>query len=279
MTFVESVFLGIIQGVTEFLPVSSDGHLQIGSAIVGMTDPSQNLGFTVLVHVATVLASLIVFRKEVLWLVKGVLKFSWNEETKYFSLIVLSTIPVIIVGLFFEDEVEQLFGANLTLTGAMLLVTAALLIFSGFAKSGKKEVGPKEAVVMGLGQALAVLPGLSRSGTTISTALVMGVDREKATRFSFLMVIIPILGKAALDLKDLLFGDDVTKMAVSTTQAIGTAELVTAFITSFIVGIIACSLLVTIVKKNKFHWFGFYCIVVGIIAILVGEGIISSAVK
>lgn len=274
MTFGESVFLGAIQGVTEFLPVSSDGHLQIGSAIVGMTDPSQNLGFAVLVHVATVLASLIVFRREVLWLLKGLLQFKWNEETRYFSLLMISAIPVVIVGLFFVEEVEKLFGANLTLTGSMLLVTAGLLLFTAFAPKREKEVGLIEAILMGIAQALAVLPGLSRSGSTISTALVLGVDREKATRFSFLMVIMPILGKAALDLKDLLF-DEPAAMAVHASAEIGTTAMVTAFLTSFIVGILACSLLVTVVKRNKFHWFGFYCIAVGIVAILVGQGIIG----
>lgn len=275
MTFFESLFLGIIQGVTEFLPVSSDGHLQIGAALLGMTDPSQNLGFTVLVHVATVLAAIVVFRNEIGWLLKGLLKFSWNEETKYSFLLIISAVPVVIVGLFFMDNVEELFGANLKLTGFGLLGTAAVLFFTLLAPLGKKEVGLLPALIMGIAQALAVLPGLSRSGTTIASAMVMGIDKEKATRFSFLMVMIPILGQAALDVKDLVFPDHQAKMAPGTLEALGAMPLIVAFITSFVVGILACTLLLNIVRKNKIHYFGYYCVAMAVVCLLVGYGVIT----
>lgn len=200
MNWFEALVLGLVQGLTEYLPVSSSGHLAIGAYLFGING-EDNLTFTIMVHVATVLSTLVILWKEIDWILKGLFKFQMNEETKYALNIVISMIPVGIVGVFFKDKVEEVFGSGLLIVGCMLLVTAVLLTFSYFAKPRQKEnISPLHAFIIGLGQALAVLPGLSRSGTTIATGLLLGDKKEKMAQFSFLMVIPPILGEALLDL-------------------------------------------------------------------------------
>lgn len=200
MNWIEALVLGLIQGLTEYLPVSSSGHLAIGAHLFGING-EDNLAFTIMVHVATVLSTLVILWKEIDWILKGLFKFQMNEETKYALNIVISMIPVGIVGVFFKEQVEEIFGSGLLIVGCMLIVTAILLTFSYFAKPRQKEnISPLHAFIIGLGQALAVLPGLSRSGTTIATGLLLGDKKEKMAQFSFLMVIPPILGEALLDL-------------------------------------------------------------------------------
>ena len=199
MDWLQALVLGLLQGLTEYLPVSSSGHLTIGSYLFGLNG-EDNLAFTVVVHVATVLSTLVVLWKEIDWILKGLFKFKMNDETKYFINILISMIPVGIVGVFFKDQVEEVFGSGLLIVGCMLLVTAALLVFSYYARPRQREnISPLHAFIIGLAQAVAVLPGLSRSGSTIATGLLLGNKKEKLAQFSFLMVIPPILGEALLD--------------------------------------------------------------------------------
>ena len=200
MDALQAFILGLIQGLTEYLPVSSSGHLTIGSYLFGLEDGESNLMFTIVVHVATVLSTLVILWKEVVWLFKGVLKFKWNDEMKYFVNILISMIPVGIVGVFFKDTVEEFFGSGLFLVGLMLFLTASLLAFAYFAKPRQKEnISKLDAFIIGLAQACAVMPGLSRSGSTIATGLLLGNKKENLAQFSFLMVIPPIVGEALLD--------------------------------------------------------------------------------
>ena len=199
MNSLEALVLGLLQGLTEYLPVSSSGHLTIGSTLFGMTG-EESLSFTILVHVATVLSTLVILWKEIVWLLKGLFQFRWNKETKYVVNILISMIPVGIVGLFFKDTVEEIFGSGLLIVGIMLLVTASLLAFAYYAKPRQKEtISKKDAFIIGLAQACAVMPGLSRSGSTIATGLILGNKKENLAQFSFLMVIPPILGEALLE--------------------------------------------------------------------------------
>ena len=200
MTWFEALILGLIQGLTEYLPVSSSGHLAIGSALFGI-EGEENLAFTIIVHVATVLSTLVILWKEIEWIFKGLFKFQMNDETRYVINIIVSMIPIGIVGVFFKDKVEAIFGSGLLVVGFCLLVTALLLSFSYYYKPRQKEkISLKDAFIIGLSQACAVLPGLSRSGTTIATGLLLGNSKEKLAQFSFLMVIPPILGEALLTL-------------------------------------------------------------------------------
>lgn len=191
MDWLQALFLGIVQGLTEYLPVSSSGHLTIGAALFGINGEN-NLTFTVAVHVATVLSTIVILWKEIAWIFKGLFQFRMNSETNYVINILISMIPIGIVGLFFKDYVEDIFGAGLLIVGCMLLMTAALLAFSYYAKPRQKEnISRKDAFIIGLAQALAVLPGLSRSGSTIATGLLLGDRKDKLAQFSFLMVIPP----------------------------------------------------------------------------------------
>ncbi len=257
MNNIEAFVLGLLQGFTEFLPVSSSGHLEIGKALL-KTDIKEDLTFTIVVHAATVLSTIVVFRKEIAKLFSGLFKIQWNDETQYVAKLVVSMIPVGIVGLFFKDVVEGLFGNGLMLVGAMLLVTALLLTFANFAKPREKNISFKDAFIIGVSQAIAVLPGLSRSGTTIATGLLLGNKKEYVAQFSFLMVLVPILGES---LKDLISGD----IAASAT---GTTPLLIGFITAFISGFIACSWMINLVKRSKLIYFAIYCAVVGILTII-----------
>ncbi len=260
MSIWQAVILGLIQGLTEFLPVSSSGHLAIGRDLLGV-DAAGDLVFEVAVHAATALAIIIVFRKEILRLLGGFFKFKYNEETDYILKIVVSMIPVFIVGVFFKDYVESLFS-SLMVVGFALVATAALLFLSGRYGSAEGKITYGKAFIIGLGQALAVIPGLSRSGTTISTGLLCGVSRETVAQFSFLMVLVPILGEAFLD----LIGGDMVS------SSIGAAPLAIGFMTAFASGLFACKAMIALVRKARLDWFALYCAVVGAIVIICSLG-------
>lgn len=263
MDWLEALILGLIQGLTEYLPVSSSGHLAIGAKLFGLSG-EENLAFTVAVHVATVLSTLVILWKEIVWLFKGFFKFKWNDEMKYIVNILISMIPVAIVGFLFKDTVEEIFGSGLLIVGICLLVTAALLAFAYFAKPRQKEkISMLDAFVIGIAQAVAVLPGLSRSGSTIATGLLLGNKKEKLAQFSFLMVIPPILGEALLDVLKMFKGS-----ADATTSSIGFLPLAVGFITAFVVGCLACKWMINIVKKGKLIWFAVYCAIVGLVSII-----------
>ncbi|PQJ20231.1 undecaprenyl-diphosphatase UppP [Nonlabens tegetincola] len=260
MELVDAIILGVIQGLTEFLPVSSSGHIELGKAILDtqVQDPDENLLFTVLVHFATALSTIIVFRKDIFELFKGIFQFKWNEEFLFALKIVLSMIPAVIVGLFFEEQLESLFSGNVLLVGFMLIITGLLLFLAGKARDTNKNVSWKDAVIIGVSQAIAMLPGISRSGATISTSVLLGNDRTKAARFSFLMVVPLIFGKIA---KDLLGG----KIEFQADQNL---PLIAGFIAAFVTGWIACKWMIKLVKKAKLHYFSYYCFAVGLIAII-----------
>lgn len=257
MDWIEALILGIVQGLTEYLPVSSSGHLAIASNFFGING-EDSLMFTVAVHVATVLSTLVMLWKEIDWILKGLFKFEMNAETKYALNILVSMIPVGIVGLFFKDKVEEAFGSGLLVVGVMLLVTAVLLIFSYYARPRQKErLSLRDAFVIGLAQACAVMPGLSRSGSTIATGLMLGNKKEMLAQFSFLMVIPPILGEALLDILKAVKGADVM-------GGVGMLPLCVGFMAAFISGCFACKLMINIVKKGKLVYFGIYCAIVGL---------------
>jgi undecaprenyl-diphosphatase len=265
MSWLEALILGLVQGLTEYLPISSSGHLAIGSALFGVNG-EDNLAFTVAVHVATVLSTIVILWREIVWIFQDLFKGKWNEGTRYIVNILISMIPVAIVGFFFKDKVEAIFGSGLLVVGCCLLVTAALLAFSYFAKPRQREhISPFHAFVIGIAQALAVLPGLSRSGSTIATGLLLGNKKEKLAQFSFLMVIPPILGEALLDVKDM-----VTEGAEATLGGnISLGVLAVGFIAAFLAGCAACKWMINIVRRGKLIWFALYCAVVGLAAIIV----------
>ena len=263
MNELQAFLLGVIQGLTEYLPVSSSGHLSILSNMMDVSG-ADNLAFTVAVHVATVLSTLVIFWKQIVWIFRDLFKFSWNEGTRYAALIVLSMIPVGIVGVFFKDMVEEVFGSGLLIVGCMLLLTAVLLTFSYYAKPRQKEkISMADAFIIGLAQACAVMPGLSRSGSTIATGLLLGDKKERLAQFSFLMVIPPILGEALLD---------VLKMAKSGVASvmgdISVSALAIGFVAAFVFGCLACRWMVDIVKRGKLIYFAVYCAVVGVATIV-----------
>ena len=262
MDWIQALILGIIQGLTEYLPVSSSGHLAIGQALFGMSDGEDNLMFTVAVHVATVLSTLVVLWSEIEWIVKGIFKFEMNDEMKYALNILVSMIPVGIVGLFFKDQVEEIFGSGLLVVGFCLLITASLLTFSYYARPRQKEhISWKDALVIGIAQAVAVLPGVSRSGSTIATGIMLGNKKEKLAQFSFLMVIPPILGEALLDVMKAMKGEAVM-------GNIETVPLIVGFVAAFISGCLACKWMINIVKRGKLIYFGIYCAIIGVVTIL-----------
>ena len=263
MEWFEALILGVIQGLTEYLPVSSSGHLAIGANLFGLSG-EENLTFTVAVHVATVLSTIVILWKEIVWLFTDLFKWKWNEGTKYIVNILISMIPVAVVGFLFKDKVEAIFGSGLLVVGICLMVTASLLAFSYWAKPRQREhISPLHAFIIGIAQALAVLPGLSRSGSTIATGLLLGNKKERLAQFSFLMVIPPILGEALLDVKDM------AEMGISQAMAgISTLSLAVGFIAAFVCGCLACKWMINIVKKGKLIWFALYCAVVGLTTII-----------
>ena len=260
MSWIEAIILGIVQGLTEFLPVSSSGHLAIGKVLFGIE--TSDLSFEVIVHAATVMATIVVFWKDIVALLQGLFKWKMNAETRYILLILLSMIPVFIVGMFFKDYVESIFGSGLLVVGIALIVTALLLFLSETltARRGSEggKVTWKSALWMGLAQAVAVIPGLSRSGSTIATGLLCGVKKEEVTRFSFLMVLVPILGEAFLDVVGGDFGQ----------STVGTLPLALGFVAAFLSGLFACKVMIAIVKKAKLKWFALYCVLVGLACLI-----------
>lgn len=266
MSWWEALILGIIQGLTEFLPVSSSGHLEIGQALLG-TAGEENLTFAIVVHTATVLSTLVILWHEVAKLFRGTFTtLKWNTEKDYVAKIFVSMIPVFIVGMFFKDQVEAFFGNGLLLVGICLIITAILLWLSEFLTKRMNTTGHeityRDAIIIGCAQAVAVLPGLSRSGTTIATGLLCGVKKESVAQFSFLMVLIPILGEAFLDLLKLIGGE----MTIS----IDRLPLVVGFVAAFLTGCFACRFMINIVRRQKLIYFAIYCLCVGIFAIVYG---------
>lgn len=264
MSWLDALILGIVQGLTEFLPVSSSGHLEIGQALLG-TAGEDNLTFAVIVHAATVLSTLVVLWREVARLFQGTFTtLRWNEEKDYVAKILVSMIPVFVVGMFFKDQVEAFFGNGLLLVGICLLITAFLLALSEWLQKKRQttghEVGYKDAFIIGLAQACAVLPGLSRSGTTIATGLLCGVKKESVAQFSFLMVLIPILGEAFLDLLKLMQGE--------ITSELGIVPAVVGFLAAFATGCLACRFMLEVVRRQRLVWFAVYCAIVGLVTII-----------
>ncbi|MCQ2343788.1 MAG: undecaprenyl-diphosphate phosphatase [Paludibacteraceae bacterium] len=264
MNWLEATILGLIQGLTEFLPVSSSGHLTIGQQLLGLnTSAADNLLFDIVVHAATVLSTIVILWNEISQLFVGTFTTTkWNYEKEYVAKIFLSMIPVFVVGMFFKDEVENLFGSGLLLVGICLTITALLLAFAYYAKPRiKKNITWLDAFVIGIGQAVAVLPGLSRSGTTIATGLLLGDRKEQVAQFSFIMVLIPVLGQALLSALDIV--KDSTAIA-----GIGVAPIVAGFIAAFIAGSFACKFMIELVKRGKLIWFAWYCLIIGLIVII-----------
>ena len=280
MNWLEALILGLIQGLTEFLPVSSSGHLMIGQRLLGtQLEGGEDLLFVVLVHAATVLATIVVFRRQIWGLLKDFFRFQYNDGTDYILKIGLSMVPVMIVGLFFKDQVEALFS-SMTVVGVCLLVTSLLLFLSDHynrlkglccgacpakgsetadpANGARNGISWWQAFVIGLGQSLAVLPGLSRSGTTISTGLLSGVKRSEVAQFSFLMVLVPILGEVFLD---------VMKGDIFSTQ-VGASALICGFVAAFISGLFACRVMIALVKKARLSWFALYCALAGLLTLI-----------
>lgn len=260
MSIWEAIILGVIQGLTEFLPVSSSGHIEIGQALLGTESlKEQEELLSVVLHAATALATIIVFWKDIVTILQGLVDKTDDKQRKFSLYIIVSMIPAAIVGVFFDDLLEQLFEGQILLVCAMLLLTGALLLFAERAKIKEEEpLTLWKALIIGIAQAIAILPGISRSGATISTSILLSVNRAQAARFSFLMVVPLILGKMA---KDVLDG----KLHL-------TDELVMPFVVGFIAalvaGIVACRWMIAIVKNSKLSYFAYYCWAVGIIGLI-----------
>lgn len=264
MDWLEAIVLGVIQGLTEFLPVSSSGHLELTKYIFGNDKaPEASMLMTVVLHAATALSTIVVFRKDIAEILKGLFQFKWNDEFKFSLKIVISMIPAALVGVLLESELEQFFDQQIVFVGFMLIITAILLYFADKAKSTNKGVSYRNALIIGISQAVAILPGISRSGATISTSVLLGIDRTKSARFSFLMVVPLILGKMA---KDLMSGEVFS-------SSIEMAPLSLGFLASFITGLLACTWMIQLVKNSKLTYFAIYCIIIGLIAIFVGLNI------
>ena len=258
MDWLEALALGLVQGLTEFLPVSSSGHLEIAKHLFGV-DPESSFTMTVVLHGATVLSTLVVFWQEILQLFKGFFKFKMNEETKYIFKIIISMIPVGIVGVFFKDKIEEFFNGNMVFIGSMLLVTAILLASAHFIKKRDRQIGYLDAFIIGIAQAFATIPGISRSGATICTGLLIGNDKDSLAKFSFLMVLIPIIGA---NLLELVSGE------MGAGGATPISSLIIGFIAAFISGYMACRWMIALVKKSKLIWFALYCCIIGIVAMI-----------
>ena len=257
MGLLEAIILGIVQGLTEFLPVSSSGHIEIAKVLLGSSQ-EQSLLMTIVLHAATALSTIFVFREDIKEIIRGLLQFTWNKEFQFSLKVILSMFPATIVGLLFENEIELLFSGEILLVGCMLLVTGLLLFLADKAKNTNQNVNFFHALIIGISQAIAILPGISRSGATISTSVLLGIDREKAARFSFLMVVPLILGKMG---KDIISGDILIESATL-------IPLLTGFTAAFITGLFACKWMIQLVKKSKLKYFSFYCFLVGTVSII-----------
>ncbi|MEQ9186749.1 MAG: undecaprenyl-diphosphate phosphatase [Cryomorphaceae bacterium] len=261
MGILEAIILGIIQGLTEFLPVSSSGHLEIGKALLGDDSlPEESLMMTVVLHFATALSTVVVFRKDIAEILGGLFQFKWNEQSIFSVKIILSMIPAAVIGVFFNDQIEALFSQQITLVGCMLILTGVLLYFADRAKRTEKNVTYVDALIIGAAQAVAILPGISRSGATISTSVLLGVDRGRAARFSFLMVVPLIFGKMAKDLSD----------GAVMESNLDLAPLLFGALAAFLAGLVACKWMIHLVKKSQLKYFSMYCFIVGAIAIILG---------
>ena len=256
MTALKALILGLIQGLTEFLPVSSSGHLEIGKYLLG--NLPESLNFTVAVHGATVLSIIVVFWKDIVSLVRGVFAFKINHETVYVLKLLVSAIPVGIVGLLFKDQIEALFSGRIRFVGGMLILTGLLLFTASLVPAGKRKISWLDSFVIGLAQAVAVLPGVSRSGSTIVTALLLGDDRTEATRFSFLMVLLPVIGA---NMMEVYSGD------FSAGNSVGPGPLVIGAVAAFISGLFACKWMLSLVRKGKLWYFAVYCLIIGVLAL------------
>lgn len=259
MNWFEAIALGLIQGLTEFLPISSSGHLEIAKSIFGI-DPEANFYFTIAVHGATVLSTIVVFWKEIIELIKGTLKFKMNDETSYVLKLIVSMIPVGVAGLFLKDPIESLFNGNIVFIGFMLLITSILLALAHFIKKGEREIGYLDALLIGIAQAVAVIPGISRSGATISTGLMIGNSKDKIARFSFLMVLVPIIGANLLEIMSGEINLNSTSFGI----------ILIGFLTAFVSGYLACRWMIGLVKKSKLIWFSIYCLIIGLLSIVLG---------
>jgi undecaprenyl-diphosphatase len=259
MNWIEALILGLLQGLTEFLPVSSSGHLELGKVVLDV-EAKENLTFSIIVHAATVLSIIVVFFKDIMKLLSGLSDFEWNESTIYSAKILVSLIPVGIVGIFFMNEIETVYNGNVVFVGSMLLITASLLLLTYLAKSRNRDVTFRDAFLIGISQAVAVLPGISRSGATIATGLLLGVKKELVTKFSFLMVLIPIVGATFFDI--LRSSPD--------TVSIGLTSLMVGFVAAFISGLFACRVMLEVVRRGKLIYFAIYCIFVASITIFLG---------
>ena len=257
MSVIEAIILGFIQGLTEFLPVSSSGHLEIGQALFGISG-GDNLKFDIVLHGATILSTLIVFRKEITELILGIFTFKWDDNNKYIVKLLISAIPVGIAGVVFGDKIETLFSGNLIFIGSMLIATALLLTVANYVKKRTREITYLDALVIGIAQMIAVIPGISRSGSTIATGLILGNDKNNLAKFSFLMVIIPIVG---VNLLKVVSGD------LSANSTLQLAPMLAGFIAAFVTGLLACKWMINIVRKGKLIYFAIYCAVIGLIAI------------
>lgn len=257
MGLLDAIILGIIQGLSEFLPISSSGHLEMANVILG-TETEDNLMMTVVLHAATALSTVVIFRKEIMEIIQGLLQFQWNDQAQFSVKIILSMFPAAAVGLLFEEQIDALFEGNLLLVGGALMVTAVLLFLADKAKKTDKNVSFVHAIIIGISQAIAILPGISRSGATISTSVLLGIDRERSARFSFLMVVPLILGKMAKDILDGAF----------TSSTIEISALTVGFIAAFVTGAFACTWMIKLVKKSKLTYFSIYCLIVGAIAFI-----------
>ncbi|MEO1450134.1 MAG: undecaprenyl-diphosphate phosphatase, partial [Bacteroidota bacterium] len=258
---------GIIQGLTEFLPVSSSGHIELGKVLLDVHPPDPLL-FSIVVHAATALSTIVIFWKDIMTLIRDLFRFEWNESTRFVAMIALSMIPVGVVGILLEDQINALFDGQVLLVGVMLLLTGGLLFFSSRAGATDGPLTFGKAIIIGIAQAIAILPGISRSGSTISMALILGVDRAQAARFSFLMVLPPILAATVLKLKEYVETSGTTEAAGP--DAIPTIVLVAGFISAFVAGLLACQWMIALVKRSKLDYFAIYCIVVGLIAVVAG---------
>jgi len=259
MNWFEALILGLIQGLTEFLPVSSSGHLEIAKSLFGV-NPEASFYFTVAVHGATVLSTIVVFRREIVTLARGTLKFRMNDETSYVLKIIVSMIPVGIAGLLLKEPIERMFNGNMVFVGLMLLITSLLLAGAHFIRKRNRTISYLDAFIIGIAQAFAVIPGISRSGATIATGLMIGNSKDKIARFSFLMVLVPVI---AANLLEIVTGE-------ISNDSSGIGIILIGFCAAFVAGYLACRWMVELVKRSKLIWFSMYCIIIGLLAVLLG---------